>query len=81
MVHRVEVNVIQPFSERRFIHSSTVFLPRTLHSVAPRDNCRLLTQIDADYREAAFTHLDAVGMSNGSLSYCADAIRTFATGA
>lgn len=73
--------MLSPFSDRRFIHNTTVFLPRTLCSVAPRDNCSLLADTDAGFREAGFEQLDAADMSEGGSTYCAEALRAFWHGA
>lgn len=68
------------FSPYRFIHQRTgIHLPSTIRSAG--DHKDSSTDLDPDFKEASFDHLDLVGMSDGGTIYCADAIRTFEYGA
>lgn len=68
-----------PFSEWRFSHNAFIFQPRTLAGIAhqlPKHS-----ELDPAYAEAAFDHLDEVGMSNNGTRWCGDAIAGFTYGA
>lgn len=71
--------MVHPFSEWRFSHQRFIFQPRTLVSVEHQQAST--SELDPDYVEAAFEHLDAVGMSHGATRYCGAAVDTFQYGA